>query len=201
MSDTINDINKLDPNAIYTYADYLSWRFNEMVELIKGKMVRMSAPVEYHQRISSNLHYLLYSFLLTKSCRVYSAPFDVRLKDGQKATLNNENILTTVQPDLCIICDLSKIDTKGCLGSPDLMVEILSEGNSKKEMKTKYELYEANEIPEYWIVDPTHETVHQFALDSSTQKYFLVKIWIDEDTFSSYLFPDLAIDLTKVFTH
>ena len=114
MSDTINDINKLDPNAIYTYADYLSWRFNEMVELIKGKMVRMSAPVEYHQRISSNLHYLLYSFLLTKSCRVYSAPFDVRLKDGQKVAINNENILTTVQPDLCIICDLSKIDTKGC---------------------------------------------------------------------------------------
>lgn len=201
MTQAIIDINKLDPNAIYTYADYLSWRFNEMVELIKGKMVRMSAPVEYHQRISWNLSYLIASYLWEKSCRAYSAPFDVRLKDGQKATLNNENILTTVQPDLCIICDLSKIDTKGCLGSPDLVVEILSEGNSKKEMKTKYELYEANEIPEYWIVDPTHETVHQFALDSSTQKYFLVKIWIDEDTFSSYLFPDLTIDLNKVFTH
>lgn len=201
MPDTINDINKLDPNAIYTYADYLSWEFNEMVELIKGKIVRMSAPVEYHQRISWNLSYLIASYLWEKSCRAYSAPFDVRLKDGQKTATNNENILTTVQPDLCIICDLSKIDTKGCLGSPDLVVEILSEGNSKKEMKTKYELYEANEIPEYWIVDPTHETAHQFALDSSTQKYFLVKIWIDEDTFSSYLFPDLAIDLTKVFTH
>lgn len=196
----ITSLSQLDPNETYTYADYLSWRFTEMVELIKGKILRLAAPVEYHQRISWNLTHYLANYFWDKPCRAYTAPFDVRLKDRRKQILTNDEILTTVQPDLCVICDLNKIDRRGCLGSPDLVVEILSEGNGKKEMKMKFDLYEENEIREYWIVDPEREVLHQFALDEQG-KYRAMHIWTDEDTFSAHIFGDLQIDLSKVFTH
>ena len=199
MTQIITDISQLDPNGTYTYADYLTWKFSEMVELIKGKMMRMSAPVTQHQRISRQLQFAIHSHLLGKPCELFSAPFDVRLKDSKKTAKANKDILTTVQPDLCVICDATKIDRRGCIGSPDLVVEILSEGNSKKEMRIKYDLYEENEILEYWIVDPEHETLHQFVLDETTKKYQSVKIYVNDDAFSSSVFADMEIDLTKIF--
>jgi Uma2 family endonuclease len=93
-----------------------------------------------------------------------------------------------------------KLHEKGCLGSPDLIIEILSRGNSKKEMRIKYDLYEENEILEYWIVAPEHETVFQFVLDETTKKYQGAKIYVSDETFSSSVFPDMEIDLTKIFT-
>ena len=171
MTQIITDISQLDPNGTYTYADYLTWKFSEMVELIKGKMMRMSAPNLHHQRISRRITSVLDRYFENKACEYFVAPFDVRLKDSKKAAKANKDILTTVQPDLCVICDATKIDRRGCIGSPDLVVEILSEGNSKKEMRIKYDLYEENEILEYWIVDPEHETLHQFVLDETTCRY------------------------------
>jgi Uma2 family endonuclease len=199
MTQIITDISQLDPNGTYTYADYLTWKFSEMVELIKGKMMRMSAPVTQHQRISWRITTLFAFYFNNKSCEVFTAPFDVRLKDSKKAAKANKDILTTVQPDLCVICDVTKIDRRGCIGSPDLVVEILSEGNSKKEMRIKYDLYEENEILEYWIVDPEHETLHQFVLDETTKKYQGAKIYVNDDAFSSSVFADMEIDLTKIF--
>ena len=199
MTQIITDISQLDPNGTYTYADYLTWKFSEMVELIKGKMMRMSAPVTQHQRISGNLYWETRKYFEGKPCELFSAPFDVRLKDSKKAAKANKDILTTVQPDLCVICDATKIDRRGCIGSPDLVVEILSEGNSKKEMRIKYDLYEENEILEYWIVDPEHETLFQFVLDETTKKYQSVKIYVNDDAFSSSVFADMEIDLTKIF--
>jgi Uma2 family endonuclease len=57
----------------------------------------------------------------------------VRLYDKHKSDKANKDIYTVVQPDLCVICDLEKLDDKGCLGAPDLVVEILPKGNSTKE--------------------------------------------------------------------
>ena len=200
MTQIITDISQLDPNGTYTYADYLNWKFSEMVELIKGKMMRMSAPNLHHQRISRRITSVLDRYFENKACEYFVAPFDVRLKDSKKTAKANKDILTTVQPDLCVICDATKIDRRGCIGSPDLVVEILSEGNSKKEMRIKYDLYEENEILEYWIVDPEHETLHQFVLDETTKKYQGAKIYVNDDTFSSSVFADMEIDLTKIFT-
>lgn len=53
---SITNINQLDPiNGLYTYAEYLLWKFEECVELLKGKVFRMSAPSINHQRVYRKL--------------------------------------------------------------------------------------------------------------------------------------------------
>lgn len=195
----ITNISELNPKEVYSYADYLTWRFEQTVELIKGKIWRMSpAPKTVHQRISFKLSGIFYNTLDSKGCDAFAAPFDVRLYDKKKSVKANKDIHTVVQPDLCIICDKDKIDEQGCMGAPDLVVEILSRGNSKKEMRVKYELYEVSGVKEYWIADPERQTVHVFAYDKN-EKYQLSKIYLREDVLSSVIFPDMRIDLQEVF--
>lgn len=140
----ITDLNQLDLDGNYTYTDYLKWKLKESVELIKGKIMAISpAPTRFHQDISLKLTLHFAKAFEDQQCKLYIAPFDVRFpdKDGK--------IKNVVQPDLCVICDQNKLDEKGCLGAPDLVVEILSPGNTKKEMKYKYELYQEQGVKEY----------------------------------------------------
>jgi len=122
----ITQLSQLDLNATYSYADYLNWTFDEAIELIKGKISLMSpAPNVKHQDISMNLTRPLSIYFQHKKCRVYAAPFDVRLYDSRKSILASQDIHTVVQPDLCVICDLNKLDQQGCNGAPDWIIEIL----------------------------------------------------------------------------
>ena len=192
---TVTDFKDLDLNGTYTYADYLKWKFEERLELFRGKIFKMSpAPNRYHQEISGNLYFNLAKILKKSSCNLYAAPFDVRL---QKLKANDEKVTTVVQPDLCVICDKNKLDDKGCNGSPDLIVEILSPGNTKKEMGIKFDLYEENEVKEYWIVDPTEKTVLMYVLKEN--KYIGLKPFIEDDTITSSLFPQLNFPLSEIF--
>jgi Uma2 family endonuclease len=187
-------------NGIYTYADYLNWRLEQAVELIKGKIFPMSpAPSMKHQRISWQVSYFIADFLKNKECRAFSAPFDVRLLDKRKSKKASKEVYTVVQPDISVICDKNKLDERGCLGSPDLIVEILSLGNSKKEMKIKYQLYEEAGVKEYWVVYPYEESVLQFVLDEKTDKFYLKATFAEDEILVSHIFPDLQIDLAKVF--
>lgn len=129
-------LSDLDFNKTYTYADYLKWTFDERLEVIKGKIFKMSpAPGSVHQIVSGAIFNELYNFLRKrKPCRVFSAPFDVRLSHR---SVDDKEIVTVVQPDICVICDPQKIDSKGCIGAPDIVVEILSPGNNKKELQNK----------------------------------------------------------------
>jgi Uma2 family endonuclease len=194
----ITDFNALDLNQTYSYADYLLWQFEERLELIKGKIFKMSpAPSMKHQKVASRLHTYFGSFLLGKPCELFSAPFDVRLFDKKKSKKANKEIYTVVQPDLCVVCDKEKLDERGCLGAPDLIIEILSKGNSKKEMKIKYELYEEAGVKEYWIVVPYEEFIHQYVLNDKG-KYELKGIFVD-GSIPCHIFPDLQIELEKIF--
>jgi Uma2 family endonuclease len=137
----ITDISQLDFKKKYTYADYLTWQLNERVELIKGWLYRMSpAPKTKHQSASGEIFYEMKHFFKkeNKACKIFDAPFDVRLvkNKGQK----NQEIDTVVQPDICVICDESKLDDAGCLGAPDLIVEILSDSTAKKDYNEKFNL-------------------------------------------------------------
>ena len=194
----ITSLDQLDPNGIYTYADYLTWKFEETVELIKGKIYRMAAPIRYHQGISRQLSGQFFNYFNDKACKFYAAPFDVRLYDSRKSILANKHIYTVIQPDICVVCDLTKLDREGCFGAPDLMIEILSPGNSKKEMRTKYALYEENGIQEYWIVSPNHEYIAQHVLQNNG-KYAPPQYFFKDDAMSSAIFPDLILELEKVF--
>ena len=195
----ITDISQLDMNGTYSYADYLTWKFKERVELIKGKIWRMSpAPRTVHQDISWNFNGVFFNYFRKNACKAFAAPFDVTLYNKKKSKKENKDVFTVVQPDLCVICDKSKIDEFGCKGAPDLVIEILSPGNSKKEMRVKYELYEEAGVQEYWVADPERQTVHVFALDEN-EKYKSIQIYISDDILKSYIFPDLEVDLTQVF--
>jgi Uma2 family endonuclease len=195
----ITHLSQLDLSQSYSYADYLTWQFSETVELIKGKIMLMSpAPNVRHQRISADLSGMLYNFFKHKKCQFFAAPFDVRLYNRQKSILTNQDIHTVLQPDLCVICNPDQLDKQGCNGAPDWIIEILSKGNSKREMQIKYALYEESGVGEYWIVYPEHQAIHQFVLDEKGC-YQLKHMFVDDDIARPALFPDLAIDLAEVF--
>ncbi len=188
----ITSLNQLDlVNGIYSYADYLVWKIKERVELLKGKILEMSVPSPIHQEISGNLQGALFVFLKNSKCKLYTAPFDVRFPQKGES-----QVYTVVQPDLCVVCDFEKIDSKGCVGAPDLVVEILSPGNSKKEMKSKFALYQEEGVREYWIVDPERELVFVYVADN---KKFKPTIPIADDYVYSTIFPDFKIHTSDVF--
>lgn len=197
MSQIITNIDDLDLNGTYSYADYLLWQFSERLELIKGKIFKMSpAPSSGHQRVSMKLTRELDKYFYGLSCEIFVAPFDVRLVNFKKST-SNKQIFTVVQPDLCVICDASKVDEKGCLGAPNLIIEILSKGNSKKDMTIKFDLYEENGVQEYWIVNPSEKDVHIYTL--SNGKYIGSRPYIMETELQSPTFPDLKFEVDKIF--
>ena len=192
----ITSLKQLDLNKQYSYADYLKWEFTERVELFKGFIRQMSAPARKHQKLSWNLERQLDKYFAEKPCDIYHAPFDVRLTKFDKT--KDKEILTVVQPDICVICDEKKLDKRGCLGSPDLIVEIQSPGNTKREMKDKFELYEEAGVREYWIVDSVQNFVLVYYLNEAG-KYIGIKPFSEEETFNSVIFPELEIDLNKIF--
>jgi Uma2 family endonuclease len=191
-------VEEPDPSLFYTYADYIKWKFEEQVELIRGKIFKMSpAPNPRHQQISGKLFLRIGNFLEKKPCQLFSAPFDVRLPINNKK--KDKEITTVLQPDLCVICDTSKIDDKGCLGAPDLTIEVLSPGNTNKEIRLKFELYEEAGVKEYWIVYPAEENIAVFTLNENG-KYGGAKIYAAGDRIKSTAIQGLVINPEAIFT-
>jgi len=179
----------------YTYADYLSWDMEAMVELIKGKVFRQAAaPRRIHQEISGKVFSPLYQYLKGNPCKVYAAPFDVRLPVKSK---KNEDIDTVVQPDICVVCDMQKLDDLGCVGAPDLIVEILSPGNNSKELRNKYEVYEESGVKEYWIIQPNEQTLVINFLDKGV--YVPSRLFTLGDVVESKSVMGFKLDLDEVF--
>jgi Uma2 family endonuclease len=189
----VTKFSDLDLTKQYTYADYLLWQFSERVELIRGFIIKMSpAPNRYHQEVSSNLNAYLHQNFRGKSCNLYTAPFDVRLPIKSK---NKE--LTVVQPDLCVVCDSSKLDEAGCIGAPELIIEILSPNNSKYDLDTKFKLYEEAGVLEYWIVEPVEKMLLVYTLING--KYIGLRPQTEGENIQSPLFPDIQIEIKDVF--
>ncbi|MEM8894145.1 MAG: Uma2 family endonuclease [Bacteroidota bacterium] len=191
--EVLQRLEDLDRSKTYSYLDYLTWHFQERVELIKGKIFTMSpAPGRRHQQISVELSRQFANFLLNHRCEVYEAPFDIRLP-----RIDENEIYTVVQPDLVVICDQSKLDDAGCLGAPDLIVEILSKSTLHKDLKDKFELYEESGVLEYWIISPNDEVVDVFVLDKDS--YHLVGKYTVQDEVQSLTLKGLSVDLSTVF--
>ncbi|WP_314807363.1 Uma2 family endonuclease [Capnocytophaga granulosa] len=193
MSDIITNIEQLDPiNGVYTYADYVLWKIKDRLEILKGKILMSLAPAISHQKISGNLYGEMYHYFKGKSCKLFAAPFDVVLKN--KKGIED----SVVQPDICVVCDPKKLENdKHCLGAPDLIIEILSPGNTKKEMRDKYELYEEAGVYEYWVVRPIDKEITQFVLENG--KYRALPPIIEGDMVSSAKFPELTVATEDIF--
>ena len=188
-------LSDLDLSKTYTYADYLKWTFDERLELIKGKIFKMSpAPNPDHQSISGEVFGELRNYLKGKPGKVYSAPFDVRLT---RRSIDDKDIITVVQPDICVICDLNKIDSKGCIGSPDIVVEILSPGNNKKELQNKFEVYEEAGVLEYWIIHPLEKTFLKYELTEG--RFVAFRPLTIGDDVTTTLLPGFTLNLTELF--
>ena len=180
----------------YTYGDYLQWDDGERWELIDGVAYNMTpAPNRRHQAILRELSFQLVSFLTDKPCKVYFAPFDVRLPVHDE---EDDDVTTVVQPDIVVICDPKKLDDRGARGAPDLVIEILSPSTSRKDVKIKFNLYEKHGVREYWIVDPTGGTVMAYRLGPDG-RYGRPQVYTDDDSAPVGIFADLVIDLKAVF--
>ena len=198
MATPITSLSQLDPNGTYSYADYLSWQFTELVELLRGKIMRrMSAPTDRHQALVTVLNAHLYYHLRRQSCQVRVAPYDVRLP--QRGTTADTAIHTVVQPDICVICDPAKIEPRGCLGAPDLIIEITSPRTAARDWKDKFDLYEEAGVLEYWIVLPQDNGISIFVLDDTTARYRLVGEYAGPGLIPCRTLPGLNLEWADIF--
>ncbi len=192
----VTELSQLDANETYTYADYLTWKFDEFVELIKGKLLRpMAGLSRLHQLYAGNLFGEIRQQLKGKPCQAYVAPFDVRLTTA--GANGDQQITTVVQPDICVVCDLAKLDDRGCVGAPDWIVEILSPGNTARDTRIKFDLYEESGVREYWIVFPGVKTVAVYVL--AGERYQLAGEYYEPGPIPSRTLPGLTLEWTEVF--
>lgn len=199
MPPAITSLADLDPNGTYSYADYLSWQFTELVELMRGKaMRRMSIPTDPHQAIVGELYLDFGNHLRRQKCQVRVAPYDVRLVRRGVETAPAA-IHTVVQPDSCVICDPTQIDHRGCLGAPDLIIEVVSPSTQARDWKAKFDLYEESGVTEYWIADPLGHSLAVFVLNEPTARYQFVGEYVGPGPVPCATLPGLGLDWADVF--
>ena len=177
----------LAQNISVTLEDYEKLPEDVRAEVFSGEIFYMASPSQDHQAISMELSGILNSYIKKKAgnCRVFAAPFDVKLFDHP---------LTLVQPDLMIICDKSKLDGQRCNGAPDFIIEIVSPNNSADDYVKKLYYYQKYGVREYWIVDPIRKSI--------SVNYFEGKKLSIPYTFAATIkvniYEDLYIDFSEI---
>ena len=180
----------------YTYQDYRQWPDDERWELIGGVAYAMSGPSSPHQRLSSDLHGLIWNHLRGKTCQVFMAPLDVFLPPIHQ--MDEDDVDTVVQPDLLVVCDPSKIRNRGIWGAPDLAVEILSPSTSRKDQNEKYNLYERSGVKEYCVVDPAGHWIQQYVLGADGR--FSIEVTFEKQgTLECQVLPGFWLDVAGLW--
>ena len=194
MDDRNQKLEEPDLTGTYTARDYITWKSEELMELIRGKIFKMSpGPRRIHQQVIGKLH-LLIAPKVELPCEFYLAPFDVYLVHPGEDWKETRNI---VQPDLCVICDPKKLYNHGCIGAPDLVVEILSPGTAAKDLGPKRELYLEYGVKEMWIVHPTEGTITIHVLENG--KFHILPILARGQTLQSPAFSQLSFLVDEAF--
>jgi Uma2 family endonuclease len=175
----------------YTYTDILAWPEDERWELFDGEAHRMASPTTAHQVILGELFVQLHSFLKGKPCKVYPAPFGVRLFPQPDHSDN-----TFLEPDIVVVCDSAKIDERGCNGAPDLVIEILSPSSVSRDFIYKLNKYHDAGVREYWIVDPENKLVGAYHFEKTGFKPF---DFAKGSKAPVSILPGCEIDLKAVF--
>ena len=186
----------IDPIKTYTYKDYILYDENERIEIIKGEIINMSpAPSRIHQKIILKLSTQIENYIASSnvSCEVYPSPFDVILKNDDEEVINSKNI---VQPDLSVICDKIKLTDKGCTGSPDMIVEVVSPFNPSNDYVRKLNLYEMFKVKEYWIINPMRKNILVYTLTENG--YDAPISYTFDDKVKVNIYDNLEIDFTSI---
>lgn len=181
-----------------SYAEYLALGDDVRYEVIDGQIYNMSpAPTTKHQAVQRELLTEFNLFLRGKTCSVFGSPIDVCFSEEEDNDI--KNIKEWVEPDLVVVCDKNKIQENRIVGVPDLVIEILSPSTSKRDKIIKYNRYQRAGVKEYWIVDPSNETIDVYVLGNSVFKH--TGTYFKDDTLSIQLFEGFSIDLSNVFTN
>jgi Uma2 family endonuclease len=177
----------------WTYADYKAWELKpgERYEIIDGEAYAMSAPNAFHQAMLMELSKQIAVFLTGKPCKVYPAPYDVRLFYEE-----DESDDTVVQPDISVVCDKEKRGYEGCRGAPDLVIEILSPSNTAIEMQRKFEIYRDAGVREYWVLNSKDKSVTVYLFEGNNA---VTRSYGEKDTAPLTVLEGLSIDLEPVF--
>jgi len=171
----------------YTYEQWLSWDEDVRAELYEGLLIMMAPPSQQHQEVSIELASQLHAFLKGKPCKVFHAPFGVRLSESED---------TVFEPDIVVVCDKSKLDGKICQGAPDLIIEILSPSTERMDRVYKYRKYQEAGVREYWIMDPILKVLQAGVLKDGA---YIVKIYEPEDIAPVTVLEGCLINLKDVF--
>ena len=204
QKEDLSEIKVAEPESPYgfTYADYLTWNYKERIELIRGKIFKMRpAPTITHQRISGNIGLQFATYLKGEPCECFFSPIDVRLKGKpfRKKKRRDDEITTVVQPDIIEVCDPEKLkDSRSVDGAPDLVVEILSPGNTRTETKYKFDLYEENGVLEYWVVYPEYQQIYVYLLNEQ-DAFGKPVIYEANENISSVVLKGLSIPMNELF--
>lgn len=173
----------------YTEEDYYNLPEDIRAELIDGQIYYMSAPSRIHQEILNSINNTIYNYIRSKNgnCKVYPAPFAVKLfQDDDK---------TMVEPDISVICDPNKLTDRGCSGAPDWIIEIVSPTNPSHDYVKKLNLYLDAGVREYWIVDPRYSKIYVYNMESNN---FVVNEYSFSDTIKADIYEDLYIDFPSL---
>ena len=180
------DAVQVQPKTI-TLEQYEALPEDVRVEVFEGEIYDMASPSLNHQTISMELSTMLNNYIKKGkgACRVFHAPFDVKLSDTP---------LVIVQPDLMIVCDKDKLDAKRCNGAPDFIIEIVSPSNASHDYIRKLYYYNMYGVREYWTVDPQRRmvTVYDFEGDSFAVQYNFT------DTVKVNIYDDLYINFAEI---
>ncbi|MEO0139645.1 MAG: Uma2 family endonuclease [candidate division WOR-3 bacterium] len=175
---------------IWTYEDYLKLEDEERYEVIKGRLMEMPSPTPWHQRILMELATLIREFVKVKNKgEVLPSPLDVVLDDN-----------VVLQPDIVYISKerLGVIGEKAIMGSPDLVVEIVSPSTIRRDTVVKKGIYENFGVKEYWIVYPEEKAIEVWVLDDKGN-YEIYSFAEKEGKVKSKVLEGLEVDLKEVF--
>jgi Uma2 family endonuclease len=206
----------------YTYRDLKSWPEGLHVELIYGipylkesstplsdeelerliahyrdspfreESYGMAPPSTNHQLVCGDLFSQIKNFLKGKPCKVFAAPFGVKLFPARSDEW--------VGPDISVICDNDKLTSWGCNGAPDLIIEILSPSSSRKDLLQKLNLYLKAKVREYWIVDPSEQSMQVYVLNPQGDSYsFKEYDSREEQSVPVFILSGCEINLAEVF--
>jgi len=176
-----------DYKRLYTVEDYNSWDESVRCELYEGALIVAEAPTQRHQGILVEIMGQLWLFLKNKPCKVFPAPFSVKLFENEE---------TLFEPDIVVICDESKLGGKNFDGAPDMVIEILSPSTARLDKKLKYQKYQKAGVREYWIVDPERNLLEANVLVNDN---YILTIYDENDKAPVHILNGLEINLNEVF--
>jgi len=174
-----------------TYIDLLKTDEDFRAELHDGEIVMMAPPLTIHQEVLTELFFQINSYLKGKKCKVFPAPFGVRLFPQK-----NRSDDTVFEPDIVVICDPAKLDEHGCNGAPDFVIEVISPSTAKYDRVYKLRKYEKAGVREYWIIDPETESAQVFILENGR---YVFSVYAKPEKAPVSVLEGCEIDLQTVF--